>query len=315
MSLALLRQRLAEILDVDRPASPGLATGIAALDGGLAAGGIPRGRLTEVRGALGSGRTTLVRRVAERAVAAGVQVAYVDATRTLAPRDWARLAREDGGGLWVVRPVDPACGAWCADVLLRSGAFGLVVLDGAPPLSRGVAVRLTRLARESDAALVVVGEERGGVGGGGGALVGGALRLRVEARPTPSRGERPTGEGGEGGDGGASWGGVSRRHDGGEVERHARWRERRQQRQRQWSERHRGDRRRFAVVVEKGGIHQTVEVSCAIAVARRLCAHPEIPDRRGVGRGGGGRGAERGARGGGSAAVGAPDGGGGRLTA
>ena len=180
MSLALLKQRLAEVLDVERPAaSPGLATGIAALDRGLPGGGIPRGRLTEVRGGLGSGKTTLVRRVVEGAVAAGLQVAYVDAARTLAPRDWAHLARggRDEAGLWVVRPADPARGALCADVLLRSGAFGLVVLDGAPPLPRGVAVRLTRLARESDAALVVVGEGQGRSA----ALVGGAVRLVVVA--------------------------------------------------------------------------------------------------------------------------------------
>ena len=34
----------------------------------------------------------------------------------------------------MIRPRDPARAAWCADVLLRSGAFALVVLDGAPPL-------------------------------------------------------------------------------------------------------------------------------------------------------------------------------------
>jgi hypothetical protein len=302
MSLALLKQRLAEILDVDRPASPGLATGIAALDGGLAAGGIPRGRLTEVRGALGSGRTTLVRRVAERAVAAGVQVAYVDATRTLAPRDWAHLSREEGG-LWVVRPADPGRGAWCADLLLRSGAFGLVVLDGAPPLPRGVAVRLTRLARESDAALVVIGEERpderGGGGRGGGVLVGGALRLRVEVRPAPS-----DGVGRRASSAASERAGPRQQHPGQQHPRQHTWQRHRQHWQ--WSERHRGDRR-FVVAVEKGGIHQSVEVSCAIAVARRLCTHPEVPDRRGVGRGGGTRGAGGGARDGGRRADGAAD--------
>ena len=190
-ALSLLKQQLADVLDVERPTSPGLPTGIARLDEGLAGGGIPRGRLTEVSGGVGSGKTTLVRRLVERAAAAGVRVAYIDATRTLAPRDWAEAesralasaasgAGVDGARLWVVRPHDPGRAAWCADVLLRSGAFGLVVLDGAPPLSRAIAVRLTRLARESDAALVAVSDGGGGGGGGGlGAGVGGALRLRV----------------------------------------------------------------------------------------------------------------------------------------
>ena len=53
---------------------------------------------------------------------------------------------------------------------------------------------------------------------------------------------------------------------------------------------------RSLVRVEKGGTLRTVEVSCAVAVARRLCTHPEVPDRRGVARGpaGGNRHARRG---------------------
>jgi hypothetical protein len=59
----------------------------------------------------------------------------------------------------MVRPNTPGKGAWCADILLRSGAFALVVLDGGPPLKRSVGVRLTRLAREAGAAFVVVTED------------------------------------------------------------------------------------------------------------------------------------------------------------
>jgi len=308
-SLALLKQRLAEVHDVERPASPGLPTGIEALDGGLVGGGIPRGRLTEVFGVAGSGKTTLVRRIVERAAAAGVWVAYVDASRTLAPREWAEVearaacvataAGGSGARLWVVRPHDAARAAWCADVLLRSGAFGLVVLDGAPPLGRAIAVRLTRLAREGDAALVVVGE--GGGGGFGG--VGGAVRLRVAPG---GRGEPPP-RGGSGGSGGS---GGGRPADG------SPWRPRRPDgvgRFREDREGRRG-RRRFVVAVEKGGIHQTVEVGCAIAVARRLCTHPEVPDRRGVDRGSGARDAERRARDG-RGAAGASNSGGSRLSA
>ena len=271
-SLALLKQRLAELLAPERPVAPGVATGLDALDRALASGGIPRGRLTEVVGARGSGRTTLVRRVVERAAAAGLWVAYVDATRTLAPRDWAEIAARHEG-VWVVRPADPARGAWCADVLLRSGAFGLVVLDGAPPLSRAVAVRLTGLARESEAALVVMGDDERG----GGSALGGALRLRVEAR----HGERHPPH--------------RRRH-----RQHRHWPQQhslQQQEDEHQEERRHRPHRRFVVAVEKGGIHQTVEVSCAIAVARRLCTHPEVPDRRGVGgRAGGGGGGRGGAR-------------------
>jgi recombination protein RecA len=174
MSLALLRQQLSEVIESVKPGTPGLPTGIGPLDAALPGGGLPIGRLTELVGPAGSGKTTLVRRMVERAVASNWWVAYIDATRTLAPRDWAHIdARGAANSLWVVRPDNPARGAWCADILLRSGAFRLVVLDGAPILERGIAVRLTRLAREADAAFLVLSDDPKA------SELAGSLRLRV----------------------------------------------------------------------------------------------------------------------------------------
>lgn len=174
MSLALLRQQLAHVIDGTKPGTPGLPTGFSALDAALASGGLPRGRLTELVGPAGSGKTTIVRHMVERAVADGWWVAYVDAGRTLAARDWTHVSEQASEGFWTVRPPTPARGAWCADVLLRSGAFALVVLDGAPVLSRDVAVRLTRLARDSDAALIALNDSTRA------SDLGGSLRLQVK---------------------------------------------------------------------------------------------------------------------------------------
>lgn len=234
---------------------PGLATGMAALDAVLPGHGLPRGRLTEITGAPGSGRTTIARQLVAATLRAGWWVAYVDAARTLAPRDWAALGAHDG--LWVVRPDDPARGAWCADVLLRSGAFGLVVLDGAPALSRPVAVRLVRLARASDAAFVLLAPD------GQHAGVAGALQLRVQRasakrRPEPldltARLEGPAS--------------ASARAPA------------------------RPEPRRLFITIEKGGPAQRVEVECASNevrhgtqnTARRVREDPQVPDRRGVAR-------------------------------
>ena len=291
-ALMELRRQLAEVVEGGRTGAPGVPTGLPSLDDALPGGGPPRGRLTEVVGRLGSGRTTLLRQLVSRTVAGGGWVAYVDAGRTLAPRDWAPLAEgwgRAGAGeeelrLWVVRPTDPGRASWCADVLLRSGAFELVVLDGAPPLRRSVAVRLTRLARDADAALVVAGDgERGGAGGaaGGGTMLAGAVKLSV----------RRAGEGGDGlrdgsRDGSAGGQRVQGWRRGRVAKRPATWPVR-------GGSEAAGSERRVVIAVEKGGLHRTVEVGCAIGVARRLCTHPEVPDRRPVGRGG-----ERGARGG-----------------
>lgn len=247
---------------------PGLATGMAALDAVLPGHGLPRGWLTEITGAPGSGRTTIARQLVAATLQAGWWVAYVDAARTLAPRDWAALGAHDG--LWVVRPDDAARGAWCADVLLRSGAFGLVVLDGAPALSRPVAVRLVRLARASDAAFVLLAPD------GQHAGVAGALQLRVQ-RVRAKRKAEPldltvrlegsaragvVGAGpGAGAGAGASTGiGTPARPQS----------------------------RRLFITIEKGGPAQRVEVECASNAvrhaARRVREDPQVPDRRGVAR-------------------------------
>jgi hypothetical protein len=250
-ALGALRRRIAEVVAGDAPPAAGFRTGVGPLDAALqGAGGVPRGRITELLGAAGSGATSLARRLVGQALAAGAWVAYVDATRTLAPRDWAGAEPADGGSrLWVVRPPDPARAAWCADVLLRSGGFGLVLVDGAPVLSRAVALRLLQLARDADAALVLLGA------GTRASDLGGALRLRLRAA-----------------NGAGSGGGGA----GGERPPHRRWRA---ESGGTWSA-----VQRAVITVEKGGTHRNVEVSCAVGVARRLCAHPEVPDRRPVAR-------------------------------
>lgn len=248
MSLAVLRQQLAAVVAGTPSSTPGLPTGVSALDMILPGGGVPRGRLTELLAPAGLGKTTLARSLVAATIRGGGGVAWIDATRTLDPRDWAdsdahggresrgtsgiRERRAAGGAfrafdaLWVVRPGDPARGPWCADLLLRSGAFALVVLDGAPVLPRAVAVRLTQLARESDAALLLLGE------GTRASEVGGALRLRLAPRSPGAAAQR------------------------------------------------------VIATLEKGGPYQHVEleVGRGHGIARRLCTHPEIPDRRGVAR-------------------------------
>ena len=236
-ALSHLRAQMDDVVVGTRPAGPAWATGIAPLDAALG-GGIPRGRITEVVGAMGAGKTALLRQVVTHVLQQGGWVAWVDARRTLAPQPWAGL----GSRLVMVRPHDHKRGAWCADVLLRSGVFALVVLDGAPLLSRVNGVRLAQLARERDAAFVVIAD------GTQASRVGGAVRLRIQACV------------------------VRRRSRDNTARDNAR-------------DNARDDARGVSVIVEKGGAYRTVEVNRVVVVACRMCADPEIPDRRGVARG------------------------------
>jgi len=130
----------------------GLAFGIPALDAALPQG-VPRGQITVLEAPLGSGGTTLLLALAEATLRADEGVALVDAERSLAPQAAAHLAAL--GPFWVVRPRTGENAWWCTDVLLRTGAFGLVITDRVPAPPRRVAVRLQRLAHDKDCALIV----------------------------------------------------------------------------------------------------------------------------------------------------------------
>ena len=255
MSVSALRQQLAALLPPPR-AGDGVAipTGIEALDRALSDGGVPSGRLTEIQGVRGSGRTTLVRHLVQTAVEARRWVAVIDGSRTLAPREWAEAG--DSGRLWMIRPHGTDKSAWCADILLRSGAFSLVVLDSPPPLSRQVAVRLTRLAKEHDVALVIVGDSP---------VIGSAVRLRVTRQRPEARSQRTK-----------------------TLESRVTSHESRLDSRFPIPDSHisaesrvTSHESRITIRIDKGG-SQVVEVSCAIEMARRLRAHSEVPDRRGV---------------------------------
>ncbi|HEV7587975.1 MAG TPA: hypothetical protein VGO40_07565 [Longimicrobium sp.] len=157
------------------PGRDGFRVGVRALDQ-LLPGGVPRGAVTLWTGEATAGRTAAVRALVERARRHAL-VAVVDATLTLDPAAWCG---EDGGsppGVWVARPPAPGHeeeGAWVAESLLRTGAFGLVVLDG--PLPDATAVhRLRALARETGAALLV--------SAGGGAAWRADVRLEFRRAP------------------------------------------------------------------------------------------------------------------------------------
>lgn len=149
LSIEQLRQRLPVEAPIERP----LRSGYRALDGLLGVGGLGAGQVVEWVGAPSSGKTGLLRAVVVGARRQGIAVAWIDAARELCPADWVDDA---AGRLWVLRPPEPAEGLFCAEVVLRTRCFGLVVLDGAPAPPRAVGVRLQRLARQATATLVIV---------------------------------------------------------------------------------------------------------------------------------------------------------------
>src|SRR5918998_5220887 len=110
-----------------------IPTGSLALDVALGIGGIPRGRIVEVYGPEGSGKTTVCLHVIAEAQAKGGITAFIDAEHALDPI-YAKALGVNIDELLVSQPDSGEQALEIADLLVRSGAVDLVVIDSVAAL-------------------------------------------------------------------------------------------------------------------------------------------------------------------------------------
>ena len=116
------------VLDV-----PVISTGSLALDLALGVGGVPRGRVVEIYGPESSGKTTLALHIIAEAQSAGGMVAFVDAEHALDVA-YARNLGVDVDSLLVSQPDTGEQGLDIAEILVRSGAIDVLVIDSVAAL-------------------------------------------------------------------------------------------------------------------------------------------------------------------------------------
>ena len=117
----------------DRVAMDVVPTGSLALDVALGAGGVPRGRVVEVFGPEGSGKTTLTLHVIAESQRAGGVCAFVDAEHALNV-ELAESIGVDLENLLISQPDTGEEALEITDTLVRSGAFDVVVVDSVAAL-------------------------------------------------------------------------------------------------------------------------------------------------------------------------------------
>jgi recombination protein RecA len=110
-----------------------IPTGSIALDIALGIGGLPRGRVVEVYGPESSGKTTVALHAVANAQRDGGIAAFIDAEHALDP-DYAKRLGVDTDALLVSQPDSGEQALEIADMLIRSGALDIIVIDSVAAL-------------------------------------------------------------------------------------------------------------------------------------------------------------------------------------
>lgn len=110
-----------------------IPTGSIALDAALGIGGLPRGRVVEIFGPEGGGKTTLALHVAAEAQKMDGVVAFIDAEHALDPT-YAKNLGVDMENLLISQPDSGEEALEIAELLVRSNAVDLIIIDSVAAL-------------------------------------------------------------------------------------------------------------------------------------------------------------------------------------
>ncbi|MBN9523981.1 recombinase RecA [bacterium] len=111
----------------------GISTGCLGLDIALGGKGIPRGRVIEIYGAEASGKTTVALHAVANVQKNGGVAAFIDAEHALDP-SWAKRIGVDLDSLLVSQPGYGEEGLRIAEMLIKSNAVDLIVIDSVAAL-------------------------------------------------------------------------------------------------------------------------------------------------------------------------------------
>ncbi len=126
---SIMKMSAEKVIDI-----PAISTGSIALDLALGIGGVPRGRVVEIYGPESSGKTTLALHIAAEAQTNEGMVAFVDAEHAL-DVGYARKLGVDVDSLLVSQPDTGEQGLDIAEILVRSGAIDLLIIDSVAALT------------------------------------------------------------------------------------------------------------------------------------------------------------------------------------
>lgn len=111
-----------------------IPTGVLPLDVALGIGGVPRGRVVELYGPEGGGKTTIALHIIAEAQKNGGITAFIDAEHALDPGLAAAIG-VDTNSMYISQPDSGEQAFYIIDSLVRSGAVDLIVVDSVAALT------------------------------------------------------------------------------------------------------------------------------------------------------------------------------------
>jgi len=120
--------------EVNHMSVDAIPTGALSLDLALGIGGLPRGRIVEVFGPESSGKSTLAMHVVAEAQRNGGICGYIDAEHAMDPV-YAKAIGVNIDDLLISQPDTGEQGLEIADMLIRSGAIDVIVVDSVAALT------------------------------------------------------------------------------------------------------------------------------------------------------------------------------------
>jgi recombination protein RecA len=108
-------------------------TGVLSLDLALGVGGLPRGRVVEIFGPEGGGKTTVSLHAVAEAQKRGGTAAFIDAEHSMDPK-YAKKLGVDVENLLISQPDYGEQALEIAETLIRSGAIDIIVVDSVAAL-------------------------------------------------------------------------------------------------------------------------------------------------------------------------------------
>lgn len=110
-----------------------IPTGVLSLDAALGVGGLPRGRVIEIFGSEGGGKTTVSLHAVAEAQKRGGTAAFIDAEHAMDP-NYARKLGVNVENLLISQPDYGEQALEIAETLIRSGAIDIIVVDSVAAL-------------------------------------------------------------------------------------------------------------------------------------------------------------------------------------